>query len=143
MKAGAEADLQGQAAAELRVFLEQTVRGQGDGRGRCVAGVRNVPGHRDGFRELELFDHFVDDPHVGLVRNEGHQVLCLDAGGVQGLLRYLSHFPDGPAEHGLAVLAQRRPDGGVRDSDFLRAEGAGLLRLAAVVGCGVLPHVQQ
>ena len=49
-QSGAEADLQGQAAAELGVFLEQAVGGQRDGGCRGVAGVGDVPGDDDGIR---------------------------------------------------------------------------------------------
>ena len=58
---------------------------------------------------LQLLGHLVDDAHVGLVRDERGEVLGRDAGGVQGLLGHLRHFPDRPAEDRLAVLAQGRP----------------------------------
>ena len=59
--------------------------------------------------QLQLLGELVDDAHVGLVRDEGGEVVGGDAGGLEGLLGDLGHLPDRPAEDRLALLAHRRP----------------------------------
>src|SRR6478735_6613592 len=135
---GSEADLQRQPAAELGVFLKQAVGGQGEGRRRRISGVGDVAGDLDGFGQLQLLGHLVDDAHVGLVRDERGQILGPDAGGIQGLLGHLGHLPHGPAEHSLAVLTQGRPEGCVGHCRFLIADGG-----AALAGQGELADVQH
>src|SRR6185436_3354795 len=49
---GTEADLQCKAAAELRVFQQQAVGGEGDGGSGGVAGVGDVPRDDDVLREF-------------------------------------------------------------------------------------------
>ena len=88
---------------------------------RCVAsgieaddvlpGRLDVAGDDHGVRQLEQLRELVDDAHVRLVRDERGEVGAGDAGGVEGLRGDLGHVPDGPAEHGLAFLAERRPCG--------------------------------
>src|SRR5512133_3064379 len=90
-QAGSEADLEGKTSAELRVFLEQAVGGKGDRRGGGVPGRGDVAGDDDGVRKLELLGEFVDDAHVRLVRDEGGELVCGDAGGCEGLLGDLRH----------------------------------------------------
>src|SRR5699024_2594546 len=53
---------------------------------------------------------FVDDSHIGLVRDEGGEVTGFDARGGQSLLGHLGAVPDGPAEDIGSVL----PQGGER-----------------------------
>src|SRR3954462_10481113 len=106
---GAEADLQGEAAAELRMLLEQPVGRQRDRGGRGVARGHDVAADLHGIRQSDLLGELVDDAHVGLVRDEGGQVGGGDPGGLERLLGDLGHLPDGPAEDGLTVLAHRRP----------------------------------
>src|SRR5699024_1786553 len=82
---GTEADLQGQSAAEFGLFAQQSFGGQGNRRRRGVAVVGDVPGDDDGVRQLQLLGQFVDDAHIGLVRDEGGEVTGFDPRGGQSL----------------------------------------------------------
>ena len=79
--------------------------------------------------QLELLDHRVDDPHVGLVGDEGVEVVGADAGGVERLLGDLGHAPDRPAEDRLARPC-RSPASARRPARLARARRTQASRLA-------------
>src|SRR5688572_18771163 len=138
-EAGAEADLEGEASRELRMLLEQPVRGEGDRGRRGVAGGLDVARDRDGFGQLQLLGELVDDAHVGLMGDERRQIGGGDARGIQCLLGDLRHVPDRPAEDRLALLTEGRPLGlavAVLGERAVHADRAGLRAVGSPDGAG-------
>src|SRR5215207_1341411 len=131
---GAETDEQRGVAALDLAGLEHPLHGEGDGGGRRVAGLADVAGHRHVRRQLQRLDHRVGDAHVGLVGDEGTQVLGADASRVERLLGHRGHLPHRPAEDLLAlhgqgreldlVVAHVQPGRPLRDGVVLGAVGA-------------------
>ncbi|EGJ77648.1 putative 3-oxoacyl-ACP synthase II [Streptomyces sp. Tu6071] len=103
-----EADEKRGVAALRLAGRQHPLHRERNGGGRGVAGGRDIACDLDVLRQLQGLHHRVDDPHIGLVRDEDVQVLRGDPGGVQRLLGDLRHLEDGPAEDRLTLLGDGR-----------------------------------
>src|SRR6187549_2334701 len=65
-QSGAEADLKGESATQLRVLLELAMRRERDRGRRGVPGRLDVASDEHRLGKVKLLGEFVDDPHVRL-----------------------------------------------------------------------------
>src|SRR5690606_20392271 len=81
--------------------------GEGDGGSGGVATVHDVTANRYVLWQADLLGELIDDANVGLVRDEGLDVIWSDAGSRDRLERHWSHLEGSPLVDAGPFLEER------------------------------------